>query len=1264
MATIISAANQGYNVACIVAGGDDDLGAALEGAIPPQVSVRFTRSLGSAVVMAAETAAWVAVVEAGTTFLDRAFEQVEAAADGAAVELVVGTALFQAGGSAGYDYQIFLGRLPFRPSATFVRPRRLLSLGYFAPDDVHTAFRGFIERALLAGVVGRQVDAPLVQAAGAIPDDQDRVATIQRSFWELRLSRRDAECLAAIGDRQDVDLDALKALILRSRSAKLNVAVAQTLRAGNFSEDGLRTMFGNTDWSGPAAIGGAQSAWGRPPLFTVLIATFNAAEDLPATLQSIRDQARDDIECIVLDGASRDKTLEIAAASSDVVTQFISQRDKGLYDALNRGLAMARGTLIGIVGAGDCYLPGALDAVAEKYYQTGADVVGGQTIERATGGRINKRQDEPWGLNAFISGGPVGHNGMFATRKAYDEVGRFELVYPMAEDTRWMHRAIHAGRTFAYVAQPVVLFPLTGMSNNNPDLIWEEAHALIKQNFPLINIEREDALTLLFAARGWKEPEVAKPVIAKYDHLPLNVSTAMALKARNVPRETMLDVFSGIKWDEIEELYKKNGLRFFGRTPEKAPLISFVLPSYNVGKFLGRCISSILCQDMEDLELIVVDDGSTDYTAAVARAFAALDGRVRIVTQANQGPSQARLSGLLDCRSDYVWFVDSDDFLRDDCLTRIARILQEARPDAYKVNFAYIDEHENISNQSVANPRYSGFLYHPARSEQIFASLAPWNAQAWRFIIRRDVIETNHLTFPVGYYYEDHQFALNLVARLNVIFVDPAVGYYYRIRSGSISTVRSRKLFDFLHVRRLCLDFLAKEGLLERMPAISVTYLMPTPFIQVQVPEDLRQEFVRAVLADMNEQERKVWRLSAGNDDLALLNELAPDWIAALPDAEAAAWRRLATFAERDLLNNVSPEAAVHPLSSTIRPHQVGGLHDVEDGTSIDGAPARFMWSRGHDVVFRVNPAGMTQPVLQLRYRNVIHGQVLTIETDNFIQIVPCMATDIAQPHAFSVPLNASLDQTLVHVRIERAQQMDSRNLGLIFEAFDLIDGGLEQHIAPPVRKSHAAIDAGRNSRVGGAHVDVRNYRENRPYLRVGDNCDISGTYVFERGCGQITIGDGTSIGGHCLLICSQPEGIHIGRNTMLSWDVVVMDSNAHSLDRGLRENDPTDWLTGSTVGSLGAFKNWYDVAAGPVRIGDGVWIGFGTTIMKGVTIGDGAIVASQSVVTKDVPPYCVVGGNPAQVLSRRDDIMLLQNERKEARFPKVPLPEVSFSKR
>ena len=152
--------------------------------------------------------------------------------------------------------------------------------------------------------------------------------------------------------------------------------------------------------------------------------------------------------------------------------------------------------------------------------------------------------------------------------------------------------------------------------------------------------------------------------------------------------------------------------------------------------------------------------------------------------------------------------------------------------------------------------------------------------------------------------------------------------------------------------------------------------------------------------------------------------------------------------------------------------------------------------------------------------------------------------------------------------------------------------------------------------------------------MTIGEHSQIAGTIVFERGLGRVTIGNRSSIGGGSLLVCTQDGGITIGDNVMLSWNVTVIDSNSHALDPAIRVNDAFDWLAGCQAGRMGAFKDWSNVVSAPIVIKDGAWIGFGSSIMKGVTIGKGAVVGSNAVVTRDVPDGAIVAGNPARIVA------------------------------
>ena len=150
--------------------------------------------------------------------------------------------------------------------------------------------------------------------------------------------------------------------------------------------------------------------------------------------------------------------------------------------------------------------------------------------------------------------------------------------------------------------------------------------------------------------------------------------------------------------------------------------------------------------------------------------------------------------------------------------------------------------------------------------------------------------------------------------------------------------------------------------------------------------------------------------------------------------------------------------------------------------------------------------------------------------------------------------------------------------------------------------------------------------------LEVANNSVVGGNFVFENGNGKIRIGNRTFIGGGEFICIS---GIEIGDDVLISWGCTFMDNNAHALDFELRKNDVLDWARGIREKKIGLYKNWDGVKCQPIKISDKAWIGFKSIILKGVTIGEGAVVGAGSVVTRDVPAWCVVAGNPAKIIKK-----------------------------
>lgn len=173
-------------------------------------------------------------------------------------------------------------------------------------------------------------------------------------------------------------------------------------------------------------------------------------------------------------------------------------------------------------------------------------------------------------------------------------------------------------------------------------------------------------------------------------------------------------------------------------------------------------------------------------------------------------------------------------------------------------------------------------------------------------------------------------------------------------------------------------------------------------------------------------------------------------------------------------------------------------------------------------------------------------------------------------------------------------------------------------------------IEYDASSRIENIHIQIRDSNSQQKRIEIGKDCVVSGNFVFETSSGKINIGDNTFIGGGTF-ICI--EKITIENDVLISWGCTFMDNNAHSLFWEERKNDVSEWKKGLDEGNIGKYKSWEKVDRKEIIIKRRSWIGFNCIILKGVIIGEGAIVAAGSVVTKDVPDYAVVAGNPAQVV-------------------------------
>lgn len=222
------------------------------------------------------------------------------------------------------------------------------------------------------------------------------------------------------------------------------------------------------------------------------------------------------------------------------------------------------------------------------------------------------------------------------------------------------------------------------------------------------------------------------------------------------------------------------------------PLFSVIMPVYNTREHVGGAVHSVLHQTQPSLELIVIDDGSTDGSLDICQDLAASDDRIRVVSQQNTGQGTARNRGLDLATGTFVVFLDSDDILEPDLLQAAMERIGDA--DFFNFGFDFVDEHGAARRPTA--PYSTSLLEGSAlfRSALIDVDVfsVPWNK-----IYRRDVIEATAVRFPALRAWEDAYFSREMARVSRKAVFDQTVRYHALMRAGSTSrSLSADKLND------------------------------------------------------------------------------------------------------------------------------------------------------------------------------------------------------------------------------------------------------------------------------------------------------------------------------------------------------------------------------------------------------------------------------------------------------------------------------------
>lgn len=215
------------------------------------------------------------------------------------------------------------------------------------------------------------------------------------------------------------------------------------------------------------------------------------------------------------------------------------------------------------------------------------------------------------------------------------------------------------------------------------------------------------------------------------------------------------------------------------------PLVSVIVPVFNTEQYLSRCIDSLINQRYENIEIVLVDDGSTDNSGAICEQYS-FDKRIKIIHKKNGGLSDARNAGLALANGTFVSFVDSDDYIDLDFFSNFA--MQTIVHDADVVVCSFNKIQNGICQKHIRK----GIATHKIYNQKEFIELSIKNkcleAASCFYIYKTSFIFNNNLFFKKGIKHEDMQFLMRFVLKANSFVYLDSNFYYYDTREGSIMT--------------------------------------------------------------------------------------------------------------------------------------------------------------------------------------------------------------------------------------------------------------------------------------------------------------------------------------------------------------------------------------------------------------------------------------------------------------------------------------------
>lgn len=277
------------------------------------------------------------------------------------------------------------------------------------------------------------------------------------------------------------------------------------------------------------------------------------------------------------------------------------------------------------------------------------------------------------------------------------------------------------------------------------------------------------------------------------------------------------------------------------------PKVSVIVPVYNVEKYLEKCLKSLVGQTLMDMEIIIVNDGSTDNSKEIVEKIRKqFPNKIIYVEKENGGLSDARNYGIPYAKGEYIAFFDSDDYVEKDMYKKMYEIAQKENSDMVECDFYW--EYPDRQKEDI------GQIYE-GKKEMI----EKVRVMACNKLIRREILEKANIRFPKGLRYEDVEFTYKLIPYLEKVSFLKEPCFHYIQREGSISNVQNERTKEIFEVLEHVLQYYKQQGIYEKyqveLEYIYARYAFCSSFLRmVKIPDKkTRKKLLKETWKKVNE---------------------------------------------------------------------------------------------------------------------------------------------------------------------------------------------------------------------------------------------------------------------------------------------------------------------------------------------------------------------------------------------------------------------------